>query len=463
MTLTVLLATVLWVIVVPIIFFQLPRRKAIIACLAAGWMFLPINSISFPGIPDIDKTALTCVPIFLLCFALPGKGWKWPKFDIQDVLMLLFCITPFFSSMSNGLGLYDGIAATLNRLPMWMYPYLLGRFYFNNTQAVRTLCWGLFIAGIVYVPFCLWEIRMSPQFHKIVYGFAQKEFMQSVRGSTYRPMVFMNTGLTVGMWMMMASYIGWQMLRSRNMPIIKTLPAVLQPRLLLFGLIGVFILCKSYGAVILFLVACLLFELARMRRSKAILMVLIFLPVIGVLVKTNSPRLGVEQEAVTFFEKVSTERAGSLQFRIDNETLLLEKALRKPTFGWGGWGGAFIYNEAGEKTSVVDGWWIILLGANGILGLALFYAILFLPAYRYARNFSKKDWDDPGAQLTLAVMAILPCYGIDALINDMQTPIYMLVAGTVTSLITASKVTETEKEKEEHLAPVGPVPAFRYL
>lgn len=462
MSLTVIIAIVLWFVCVPLFFIHLSRRRAILVSIATGWMFLPVATIAIPGLPDINKEFLTCVPIFLLCFAIPAEGWKVPRFDIQDGLVAAFCLTPLFSSLANGLGLYDGVASSLDRLPMWLYPYLLGRFYFHSAESLRTMCWALLIAGIVYMPFCLWEIRMSPQLHKQIYGFAQKEFLQSVRGSTYRPVVFMHTGLTVSMWMMMACFCGVQLWRTRQMPYMEKLPFFLQPRLLLFILIGVFILCKSWGAVILFMAACLVFELARLRRSKFVLLCLVALPIAGLYVKLNAANVGVEQEVVSFFEGIDTERAGSLQFRIDNEELLREKALEKPIFGWGGWGGAFIYNEYGEKTSVTDGCWIIILGANGLVGVFLLWAVILTPSYRYIRRFPKTGWQEPRALLTLAVMVILPCYAVDALINDMRTPLYMLIAGSVTSLVRATSL--VEERKEELVArPVTALPAFRYL
>ena len=43
------------------------------------------------------------------------------------------------------------------------------------------------------------------------------------------------------------------------------------------------------------------------------------------------PMLGVARELVP-------DRARSLALRFNNEALLLERALEKPTFGWGGFG-----------------------------------------------------------------------------------------------------------------------------
>ena len=37
----------------------------------------------------------------------------------------------------------------------------------------------LLIGGLIYIPFCLFEIKMSPQLHKWVYGYHQHAFDQN--------------------------------------------------------------------------------------------------------------------------------------------------------------------------------------------------------------------------------------------------------------------------------------------
>ena len=63
---------------------------------------------------------------------------------------------------------------------------------------------------------------------------------------------------------------------------------------------------------------------------------------------------------------LNDERAQSLEFRLDNEDLLIAKALQRPIFGWGGWGRNFVYDESEHRrVTVVDGMWIIALGSYG--------------------------------------------------------------------------------------------------
>ena len=55
---------------------------------------------------------------------------------------------------------------------------------------------------------------------------------------------------------------------------------------------------------------------------------------------------------------VGEDRAGSLEFRLDNEDMLIARAMQRPLFGWGGWGRARVHDEDGKDISVTDGLWI---------------------------------------------------------------------------------------------------------
>ena len=57
------------------------------------------------------------------------------------------------------------------------------------------------------MPFCLFEIRMSPQLHKCVYGSTSAP-RQTFRWGGFRPMVFMQRGLAVGIWMIAGVAVG---------------------------------------------------------------------------------------------------------------------------------------------------------------------------------------------------------------------------------------------------------------
>jgi hypothetical protein len=80
------------------------------------------------------------------------------------------------------------------------------------------------------------------------------------------------------------------------------------------------------------------------------------------------------------------ERAESLAFRLKHEDQLLERALEKPIFGWGGWGRSRVVDEKGRDQSVTDGFWIIRLGLHGWVGYLSFFGLLAAPIYFLGRR-----------------------------------------------------------------------------
>ena len=97
----------------------------------------------------------------------------------------------------------------------------MGRAYFGDFKGLRELATVLFIGGLIYIPLCLYEIRMSPQLHNTIYGFYQHDFVQTMRAGGWRPTVFLQHGLAVGLFMSVTSLIGawlWYSMPSRTFP-----------------------------------------------------------------------------------------------------------------------------------------------------------------------------------------------------------------------------------------------------
>src|SRR5205823_15018650 len=141
-----------------------------------------------------------------------------------DLPMILWCTSVFVSSHNNGLGIYDGCSEAVRQIIIWGLPYVIGRVYFSDLEGIRELAVGIFIGGLIYVPLCWFEVRMSPQLHVWVYGFRQHSFYQNMRDGGYRPMVFMQHGLMVAMWMSMTALIGLVLWRCRSITKLWDIP-----------------------------------------------------------------------------------------------------------------------------------------------------------------------------------------------------------------------------------------------
>ncbi|MBV5327317.1 MAG: hypothetical protein JZU65_06720, partial [Chlorobium sp.] len=83
----------------------------------------------------------------------------------------------------------------------WGVPFLAGRIYFKDESTIKDLHRGIIIGGLIYMVLCLYEIRMSPQLNNMLYGFFPHSWVQHLRYGGFRPIVFMQHGLMVALWM----------------------------------------------------------------------------------------------------------------------------------------------------------------------------------------------------------------------------------------------------------------------
>src|SRR4051794_19272701 len=197
-----------WIPIALLIFAFLKPRRAVLVAYIGAWMFLPMYDIKMNGIPDLSKITVASMGVILgmLCFDL-GTVLKFRP-NWYDLPMLAWCVLPFVTSMKNDLGDKDGLSNVLTQVFMWGIPYFVGRCYFKDWEGVRELGVAIFVGGLIYVPLCLFEMKISPQLHKWVYGFRAHTFAQELRWGGYRPQVFMQSGLAVAMWMTSASLVG---------------------------------------------------------------------------------------------------------------------------------------------------------------------------------------------------------------------------------------------------------------
>lgn len=413
------------------IFAAFPARRAMIAGFLIAWMFLPMAVFSYSGLPDYDKTAAASLGILLGMMFFDTGRLSQLRFTACDLPMLIWCIVPFLSSLTAGLGLYDGISSTLRQIITWGIPYFVGRLYFRSAADLRDLTLGFYIGGLVYMPFCLYEIKMSPVLHYKVYGFTQHVFAQTRRFGGWRPMVFMQHGLAVGMWMTSACLAGIWLWGRRQLPKYFSFP----PQYLLIGLLITTVLCKSTGAIVLLLVGtAALFWYFRFRSTK-LLLLLTLMPVFYIGARTIGGWSG--SELVSLAEQIDETRAESLRARIYAEGLILNNSYRRPLFGWGykGWSN-FESDSGAVKRATPDGFWLIAAGRHGFVGLMSVYLMMLLPTWyglsRLKRLMRRKQ--DLGSDVPLFIV-LLSINAIDCLFNAMLNPLFTLLAGGLISLV----------------------------
>jgi len=435
-----------WIPIVLILFVKFTPRRAVIIAFIFAWLFLPIAKYSLAGLPDYTKMSATCWAIFIATALFNSQRLLSFRLKAIDIPMIIWCLSPLFSSLTNGLGLYDGVSGSLTQTVVWGFPYLIGRMYFDDLEGIRDLSIGIFIGGLIYIPLCLFESRMSPMLHYIFYGYNQHSFAQTYRWGGWRPMVFMNHGLMVGVWMMSSSLIGLWYWLSGSLKKLRGFSVFW----LALALTITLILCRSSGAIALFLLGILVLFLTKKFHSKIFMICLIAIPLFYL--SSRSIGMWSGHNLVDFIsQNISQDRALSLEFRFNNENILVDKALQRPVFGWGGWNRSRVYNEHGRDISVTDGLWVLSFGKNGIVGLCSLTLSILLPVVLLLRKFSVKDYFNPSIASAMAISTLLILYMIDNLLNAMVNPIFMVAGGGLAAIAIRGVKVENEDFEEESL------------
>jgi hypothetical protein len=437
-----------WAALSIVLFAVLHPRRALIASLIGGFLLLPVAGFPVTGLRA--KISIISTVLLPLAVAFAPDRFLRLRPRLSDLPAAIWCAWPALSSLANGLGGHDAFSAALENLLGYGVPYLMGRAYFSDLDGLRELGVAIFLGGLAYVPLCLWEMRFTPQLHRIFYGFHQHEFGMTVRMGGYRPMVFMDHGLMVGLWMVAATLVGYWLWRSGSLRHLYGVPV--GP--LLAALLVTTVLCKSTGALVLLAMGLLARSLLFKLRSTAPVVVLIL--VTPAYLATRIARVLPTEPIVAASEQISgSERSESLSYRIRNEELLLTRALEKGSTGWGRWGRFLLFDpDTHVRLTTPDGLWIIALGQYGFVGLSALTAMLLLPAVLFIRRYPIGAWNTPLVAPAAALALFVPLYMIDNLLNAMINPVYFIAAGALTGL----RARRLARPLARPRLPIGPRP-----
>ncbi len=413
---------------------MLPLEAAAIWSLLGGYLLLPSGTqIDLPLLPPLDKTSIPAIITLLLCF-MKGTQSKPPRQSpLAYLFALAFIASPVFTSFGNSFelqtvggsipGFYplDGLKYA-GRNAIMLVPFFIGTHFLNTEYGRSTLLKSLPAAALVYSLPMLFEVRMSPQLHRWVYGFFPHSFQQQMRDGGFRPVVFLEHGLQVALFASMAVIAAAIVMRLKRR--IMRMPA----GAVTFYLGIVLLLCKTLGAT---LYAALMAPVVLFTRPRAwarlSCIVLLFVCAYPAL---RWHGLVPVQQVSSAANAISGDRSASFEMRVANEDQLLAKAQQKPLFGWGTWGRNRIYDaQSGRDISVTDGTWIIELGVFGWLGYLSLFGLLTVAVFRAYRAVGNQVTP---ASITLAGLSLLLGVNvIDLLPNSNLTPITFLLAGAI--------------------------------
>ncbi len=405
-----------WPLVAVFLFSCMQPRRAVIASYLGAWLFLPMASYDIPGIPNYTKVAAAAVGLVLGVLLFDARRLLTFRPQWIDGPMILFCLWTATSSISTGLGVWDAISSVVDQVIVWGVPYFAGRIYFKDLDSITELAIGIVIGGLIYVPLCLLEIRLSPQLHVWVYGYHQHSFAQSVRFGGFRPTVFMQHGLAVGMWMVSTTLLAiWLRVTGifrqyPNLPV-DSLAALL---------VMTCILCKSTGALSLMLIGAAVGLTSRGLKQPWPLLLLLAIPPLWM---TGRIIGFVDGEWVyKFFSQVSLERAESFQTRLNQEDVFIRTAMERPIFGFGRW------------LDGADQLWLLYLRNFGIVGLAAHTTVFLLPGYLALRRIPFQQLCQPDWSAIVGLILIVSLSVIDNLVNAMMNPFFTIASGTLATV-----------------------------
>lgn len=451
-----MVVVLLWPIVVFWLFAKRTPAEAVTAAIIGGYLLLPSNySIELPAVPSINKNSLPALAAALAGMTIlsrerlrslpPGvvqQGWV-PRSRAVQLLLILMIVATVLTVLTNGDRLVYGgwrvqpglrpydIASTLGNTLFAVLPFLLARRYLAHPEGQRTLAIAMVVAGIAYSFLALYEVRMSPQLSRMIYGYFPHEWRQHLRAGGYRPVVFLHHGLWLAIFFCGSFLAALGLWRSST--------GQMRTRWLIAAIwmFMVLVLSKGVGAlgIGLMLGAIVIFLPLRLQiiGAAAFAVVIITYPML------RGAAIAPTEAVLNLAQNVDPARAASLRFRLDNEDILLDKANRRPLFGWGGWGRNRVIDDEGRDASVTDGYWIISIGTKGWLGYVAEFGLLLIPMIFLGLRWKTLGLTAATGAIAMALIANM----IDLIPNATLTPVTWLLAGALAGRLELGRIAET--------------------
>lgn len=425
---------ILWPIVTVLLFATLRPHQALVWSVLGAYLLLPVKtSFELPLIPSLDKTSISNLAILACCLFFAREKWLGAfKEPPVAVLAAIFIFSPFGTAIFNpeplvytnrfipAMTVYDA-AAQAAQNAITLIPFIAGFGLIKSNERRRQLLFIFVLSALAYSLLMLIEVRLSPQLHRIVYGFFPHSFGQQMRAGGFRPVVFLGHGLLVAIFCAMAVAGATAIWRSSS-----------GARRRNAGIMGAYlwlllVLCKSLGAT---LIGSLFVPLIAWLRPRSLTIVCALISVLILIYPTvRASGIIPMTEILDATGSFSADRAGSFGLRVVNEEQLLQRTAQKPVFGWGSWGRNRIYSdEDGRDLSVTDGTWIIVFGTWGWIGYLSMFGLLCGGAIRLLwRKQTLKAISVSSAALCMVLVINL----MDSVPNSSIRPVTWLIAGAV--------------------------------
>lgn len=368
-------ALLLWVPISALLMMDRNNARGFSLAFILGLLILPSKyGIELPGLPDIAKENVASIGVLIGTVLFHPRLFDRFRLGVADFVLFGSMGLAFITSYVNDFGSYDGAAQSFAFFLNFFLPILLARIHLGTPRSLRTFLLALVAAGVFYMPFALWEFRMSPQIHQTLYGYFQHVFQQHYRGGFWRPIVCFSHALELGRFFAFTAFLALLPMRKDLVRYLgKWGNFVFLPPL--FGLA----LSQSYGPYLLFVLLCGgYFAVARQAWLGYLVPALALLWLFFVFMGYE-----IGYGAAEEFSAVNPDRAQSFGYRLFALREYRSVILNRPWFGHGGWGHGRIEGRATDAEALIH-----LLG-RGFFGAAAIYVwwgIALHGAYRVMRR-----------------------------------------------------------------------------
>ena len=457
-----LLALALWLPLTFVLFARLTPQRALLVSVLGGYLFLPpLVAFDLPLMPMLDKLAIPAIGSYLAAWMIRGEraplfgAGLWAGLCVAMILggavgTALTNPDPRFVGgglVLPGLTLRDGVSMLINIMPPLLI-WALGVRYVRSPRDLREVLGVLVAAMLIYSVPMLIEVRLSPQLNVWVYGFFQHSFEQMMRSGGFRPIVFLEHGIWVALMTYMAAHAAAMLTRLS--------PPESRGRMLgvLLYLLVMVVLCRTLAAWLYMGVFIPLILMAPSRLIGRMAALMAVAVVCYPLLRLYG--LVPIDWMLEMAGKVSAERAFSLEYRFDNEWVLLQHVQIRPFFGWGEWNRNHVFDLDGTILTVTDGEWIVVMSARGIVGFVGRFGLLavaVLRAVQVARRLTKQGGAGQAPLLLTGAALLLAVNMVDLIPNATMTPLTWLLAGALTGAARFSGAPAEDERLEDDAPP----------
>jgi hypothetical protein len=436
-----------WVPVTLLLFWKLPPARAAAIALVGGWLFLPtarfsadVAGVDFPYwimpacLPSeywTTKARVIGVSLLLGVMAFDPKAWTRFRPSFFDLPMLGWCLVPLPSGLFNGVSPIESMANMAYQALAWGVPYLVGRLYFSDPAGMFTLAGEVVGGGLAYLPLCAIEFVTGPRIYEVLYGFHPYQTQGMVRYVGYRPVVFLEDGNQLGIWLAASALVAWWLWRTGNLRRFWGMPGWLVAA----ALVVQAVMSQSAGAVFLLVAAISTMEiLMRVGRTwplavaGGLLLALLAARAANVFdVKALTMASGLGRRLVDASTRLDRRSFG---WRLRVEERAVRVALQKPVLGRGQWD----WWRSGPNGERPWGLVSLVLGMYGVVGWSFLLGVFIAPIAAFLRVGPPHLWITPNRAPAAALAGALAIVGLDAILNPCVLLVFASVAGALVGL-----------------------------